>query len=49
MMQMIVKPQAAQRFAFNTPEVDDLYSGFKQGEFTVILFFLTLRFHIQLS
>jgi predicted ATP-dependent serine protease len=34
---MMVKPQAAQqRFAFNTPEVDDLFPGFTPGEFAVI-------------
>jgi RecA/RadA recombinase len=34
---MMVKPQAAQqRFAFNSPEVDDLFPGFTIGEFAVI-------------
>jgi predicted ATP-dependent serine protease len=37
MQNVMVKPQAAQqRFAFNTPEVDDLFPGFTQGEFAVI-------------
>jgi RecA/RadA recombinase len=37
MQNVIVKPQAAQqRFTFNTPEVDDLFPGFTQGEFAVI-------------
>ncbi len=37
MQNVMVKPQAAkQRFTFNTPEVDDLFPGFTQGEFAVI-------------
>lgn len=37
MQNMMVKPQAAQqRFAFNTPEVDNLFPGFTTGEFVVI-------------
>jgi len=37
-LNMMVKPQALaqQKFAFNTPEVDDLFPGFTQGEFAVI-------------
>lgn len=34
---MMAKPQAAkQQFAFNTPEVDNLFPGFTIGEFAVI-------------
>ncbi len=38
MMQNIIVKSAApqQRFAFNTPEVDDLFPGFTPGEFAVI-------------
>jgi len=37
MQNVMVKPQAAQqRFAFNTPEADELFPGFTQGEFAVI-------------
>jgi len=36
-LNVIVKPQAVQqKFAFNTPEVDDLFPGFTLGEFAVI-------------
>jgi RecA/RadA recombinase len=36
-LNIMVKPQAAkQKFAFNTPEVDDLFPGFTMGEFAVI-------------
>ncbi|MGD6807831.1 MAG: hypothetical protein ACQCN4_12845 [Candidatus Bathyarchaeia archaeon] len=36
-LNLMVKPQAAQqKFAFNTPEVDDLFPGFTIGEFAVI-------------
>lgn len=37
MQNMMVKTQTAQqKFAFNTPEVDNLFPGFTQGEFAVI-------------
>jgi RecA/RadA recombinase len=36
-LNLMVKPQASQqKFAFNTPEVDDLFPGFTLGEFAVI-------------
>jgi RecA/RadA recombinase len=36
-LNVMVKPQASQqKFAFNTPEVDDLFPGFTPGEFAVI-------------
>jgi RecA/RadA recombinase len=36
-LNLMIKPQASQqKFAFNTPEVDELFPGFTLGEFAVI-------------